>query len=322
MSLAATSYVLHRTFGNHIRKLLMIAIADFANDAGEAYPAIDTLAARAECSRRSVQEHLSVLEKTGELAIAANAGPRGTNLYRILFRKNEPVSPASKGVQELHGGVQDLPGGVQMSDAQTTRGGANERRPSAPESSGTVIEQSGREEERAAALQPTPPSNPVSIKTPNEPPAKHDVLFPGDRHTANLAAVWPEAPRHMSGADLHSLHSALRVLDELTAEDWTACTAWVQAPSRVRGCALWPRSRSEFVANAGEAIEKIRRWWAHGGGRGWWAGKNRPVAPPGKHEGSTREPEPITAGEFSSKVEATEFFRSLRTQKPAPEAVA
>lgn len=316
MSLAATSYVLHRTFGNHIRKLLMIAIADFANDAGEAYPSIDTLAARAECSRRSVQEHLAILEKGGELAIAANAGPRGTNLYRILFRKNDAVSSAPEGVQELHGGVRDLRGGVQMSDAQTTRGGANERRPSAPESSGTVREQSGREEERASAPEPTPPSNPVSIKLPSETPPKHDVLFPGDRHSANLAAVWPEAPRHMSGADLHSLHSALRVLDELSAEDWIACTAYVQAPRRVRGCALWPRSRSEFIANIGEAIEKIRRWWHHEGGKQWWNAKNRDA-------GTGTKPAPLIAGfdpgepggDFESKADAVDFFRGLKTQK-------
>jgi hypothetical protein len=316
MSLAATSYVLHRTFGNQTRKLLMIAIADFANDAGEAYPSIDTLASRAECSRRSVQEHLVLLEKSGELAIAANAGPRGTNLYRILFRKNDAPAPSTQGVQELHGGVRDLRGGVQMSDAQTARGGANERRPFAPESSGTVRELSGREEERASAPEPTPPSDPVSTKLPALPSAKHDVLFPGDRHSANLAAVWPEAPRHMSGSDLHSLHSALRVLDELSAEDWIACTAYVQAPRRVRGCALWPRSRSEFVANIGEAAEKIRRWWHHEGGKHWWTAKSVDAVTGTKPATLIVGIDPgEPGGDFGSKAEAVDFFRELKSQK-------
>lgn len=317
MSLAVTSYVLRRKFGNHIRKLLMIAIADFANDEGEAFPSIDTLASRAECSRRSVQEHLAILEKGGELTIALNAGPRGTNLYRILFRKNDAASPPSQGVQELHGGVQDLRGGVQMSDAQTTRGGANERRPFAPESSGTVNEQSGRGE-RASASQPSPPPPSDSVALPPETPAERGVMYPIDQITAQLAAVWPSAPHHMTGAEMHSLHGSLRVLDEFSPEDWTACTAWVQAPHRVRGCALWPRSRSEFVTNAGEAIEKVRRWWAHGGGRSWWSGKRRAAPSVVRREVMQHDPEPI-AGEFTSKADATEYFRTLRGQKQTTE---
>lgn len=110
MSLKATNYVLGRSFGNQTRKLLMIVLADYANDSDESYPGIDRLAVRAECSRRSVQEHLRILEKGGEIQIFQNAGPKGTNLYRIVFRK-------TMGAEMPFSGVQDLQGGVQMGDA-------------------------------------------------------------------------------------------------------------------------------------------------------------------------------------------------------------
>lgn len=276
MSVAVTSYVLNRTFGNQTRKLIMISIADFASDAGEAFPSIDTLAHRAECSRRSVQEHLAALEKAGELVVRPNAGPRGCNLYRIVFRKSDaPAKVSATSDAPPQGGAESAPPvqlaawGVQISDAQTAGGGANERRPSAPEPSGTVIEPSGKGEGASAPTFPTPSAKSESAKP--EP-------LPAERVMAELATVWPDAPRSMTGAELHALHGSLRVLDELTAEDWQACASWVVAPNRVRGCALWPRSRSEFVEHAGEAVEKIRSWWRRDGRR-WAKERSKPTTP-------------------------------------------
>jgi hypothetical protein len=122
-------------------------------------------------------------------------------------------------------------------------------------------ERNGREgeEARECVPSPSPPLNPVVADLPAETPAERGTLYPLDRITAQLAAVWPSAPRHMTGAEMHALHDSLRVLNEFTDDDWTASRAWIEAPNRVRGCALWPRSRSEFVSNSGEAIEP--RWW-------------------------------------------------------------
>ena len=150
MSINATSYVLNHRFGSATRKLIMIGIADFANDSGEAWPSIDTLAQRAECSRRTVQETIRLLEKDGDLQIRPNAGQNGCHRYRIIFRKKEalytPRKPASPG------GADSAPPRtfeqVQMSAAQTAGGGADERRDFAHEPLGTVKELSERESAR------------------------------------------------------------------------------------------------------------------------------------------------------------------------------
>jgi len=169
------------------------------------------------------------------------------------------------------------------------------------------------EEARDRVPPPSPPSKPIVVDLPAETSAERGTLYPLDRITAQLAAVWPSAPQHMTGAEMHALHGSLRVLNEFTAEDWLSCEAFVQAPSRVRGGPLWPRSRSEFVSNAGEAIEKVRTWWKNGGGRSWWASKkpSNPAAPPRTSEG-----EPAPTGDFSSKQEARDYFQELKNAKP------
>ena len=94
MSVKATNYVLHNRFGNPTRKLIMLAIADHANDSGEAWPGIESLAFKAECSPRSVQTHLRELESSGDIQIQPPRPPaRMANTYRIIF-KNPATSEA------------------------------------------------------------------------------------------------------------------------------------------------------------------------------------------------------------------------------------
>ena len=64
--------------------LLLLAIADFANDDGMAYPGIDTLAEKTRQSRRTVQRQLSELEDECELAIEPGTGRSNTNTYWVL----------------------------------------------------------------------------------------------------------------------------------------------------------------------------------------------------------------------------------------------
>jgi hypothetical protein len=64
--------------------LLLLAIADFANDAGMAYPGIATLAEKTRQHRRTVQRQLSDLEEEGEIAIEPGTGRANTNTYWVL----------------------------------------------------------------------------------------------------------------------------------------------------------------------------------------------------------------------------------------------
>jgi hypothetical protein len=154
-----------------------------------------------------------------------------------------------------------------------------------PGSSGNIpLEGKGRDTEEEGEAG-TPP--PAADKTP-PPPLSPKELKPIDRIKAELALMWPKAPKHWTGKDLHELHSALEVLAELSQDDWLACRCWVICPDRVRDRALWPRDRIEFISNAGQAVEAIRKWWPLAG-RKWWDGKqSRPAEP--KPAGPAAEP--------------------------------
>lgn len=104
--------------------LLMLALADFANDEGMAWPSIDSLAAKARCSRRSVIDLLQHCGAEGEIEVQEGASRYATNVYR-LCRHDEargaisaPLSaPVAEGAEAPPDvGVQISPG-VQVSGA-------------------------------------------------------------------------------------------------------------------------------------------------------------------------------------------------------------
>src|SRR6185437_4993279 len=69
---------------------LMLAIADIANDDGEAHPGRLRLAKKVRKADRHVKRLLNELTKTPELVIEPCAGPRGTNVYWIPLLPGEP----------------------------------------------------------------------------------------------------------------------------------------------------------------------------------------------------------------------------------------
>lgn len=81
--------------------LMLLAIADFSDDEGNAYPAVSTLAGKCRMKERNCRYILRNLEKSGELTIKPNAGPHGSNLYRVNI--------GSLGLQHS-AGVQSLAG--------------------------------------------------------------------------------------------------------------------------------------------------------------------------------------------------------------------
>ena len=90
--------------------LMLLAIADFADDDGNAYPAVPTLATKCRTTPRHANRLLSALRASGELEIRVNEGPRGTNRYRVKFEgmtatspltKPSPLTPASR-TPDLH----------------------------------------------------------------------------------------------------------------------------------------------------------------------------------------------------------------------------
>lgn len=66
--------------------VLLLAIADNADDNGKAFPSITTLAKKCRLSRQSVIDHTSKLEKTGHLAVIAGNRGRSNRYFLTSYR--------------------------------------------------------------------------------------------------------------------------------------------------------------------------------------------------------------------------------------------
>lgn len=102
--------------GTHL--LMLLAIADFADDQGNAYPSVATLAEKCRMKERNAQAILSALKASGELDVRPNEGPRGTNLYRVALvdsgmQKTAPPQQSAPMQDSAGGGAKDCAKGVQ-----------------------------------------------------------------------------------------------------------------------------------------------------------------------------------------------------------------
>lgn len=77
-----------------IELLVLLAIADFASDDGSnAFPSIETLRKKTRVSARTVQRAIRTLEARGEIVVQLNAGMRGANVYKVVTRPRQVVTP-------------------------------------------------------------------------------------------------------------------------------------------------------------------------------------------------------------------------------------
>jgi hypothetical protein len=65
--------------------LLLLAIADFANDDGMAWPGVETLAKKIKMSERYVHRLIKDMAEAGELRVEYKAGKKGTNQYWVTI---------------------------------------------------------------------------------------------------------------------------------------------------------------------------------------------------------------------------------------------
>lgn len=77
--------------------LMMLAIADFADDDGHSYPSVTTLAKKCRLQPRRANYILAALQASGELQVRKNEGPKGTNRYRITLplHSSAPLQPSA-----------------------------------------------------------------------------------------------------------------------------------------------------------------------------------------------------------------------------------
>lgn len=102
MSMALMAQAMSIKVGNPLRKLVLIKLADNANDKGECWPSHRHIADHCECSKTAVRNHIDALEEMGllerENRLGVNNGKGNTsNLYFLKLTAN-PMPLKSTGV--------------------------------------------------------------------------------------------------------------------------------------------------------------------------------------------------------------------------------
>jgi hypothetical protein len=75
--------------GNQL--LVLLALADWANESGVCWPSVATLAKKTKISKRSAQYIIRALQKEGYISIVEGGGRHRQNLYQISLQKLHPV---------------------------------------------------------------------------------------------------------------------------------------------------------------------------------------------------------------------------------------
>lgn len=88
--------------GNSLRKLVLLKLADNANDKGECWPSYQHIADQCECSKSAVRNHIDALEEMGllkrENRLGTNNGKGNTSNVYYLSLDQPPMPLGGTGV--------------------------------------------------------------------------------------------------------------------------------------------------------------------------------------------------------------------------------
>jgi hypothetical protein len=114
MSIYVTSAAWKNSRASGATLLMLLAICDFADDEGRAFPSIKTLAEKSRICERTAQYSVTELINLQELVVTRGAGPKGCNLYHVQVQNLRGAYFA--GVHSATGGVQSTTGGGAIHD--------------------------------------------------------------------------------------------------------------------------------------------------------------------------------------------------------------
>lgn len=134
MSMNLMAQAMSIKVGNPLRKLVLIKIADNANDKGECWPSYQHVADHCECSKSAVRAHIEALIKMGLLTkenrLGVNNGKGNTsNLYYLTLDNPVPSESISPCAVKKHSPMPSKSTGVCQ---QVTQGVPSESTPPMP----------------------------------------------------------------------------------------------------------------------------------------------------------------------------------------------
>jgi hypothetical protein len=95
MSIKLMAYFWEAGPENQSERFVLLALADYANDAGECWPSLDALARKTCLTERGIRGIIRRLEAGGWLDVDEGAGRNRCNLYRLRTRNEVPPERGS-----------------------------------------------------------------------------------------------------------------------------------------------------------------------------------------------------------------------------------
>jgi hypothetical protein len=222
------TWVWSRSRSKPTQRLVLLAIADCANDRGaEAYPSTATLMQKTGLSERGVRKAVAELEELGELSVDYKGGPHGCNRYRLIMDPAPRAeSPADDHTRHVVPGPQqtrhDMPGTRHdmhpAPHAADPARGAADPAPHAENPAPRAPKPSEPSENRQepSKVDPAPPAQPPD---PPRPDVDQVCRYLADRIEANgskrprITARWRQAARLMIDTDGRTADQILRAID-------------------------------------------------------------------------------------------------------------
>jgi hypothetical protein len=224
MSIKVMSWVWDHSRSKKIPRLVLLAIADCANDEGrDAYPSMAKLVQKTGVTERAVQTAILELSKLGELVVNRNGGPSGCNRYRVIMSAppKAPTPAESAPPQNLHpaeSAVSQTEEAPQVSTPNPAESAPprrkctppqNLRHPPAESAPGTVLEPSVSQE----------PKNPSSSEPTRRPDVETICTHLADWIEANgsrrptITKSWRRSARLLLDADHRTVEQVIKAID-------------------------------------------------------------------------------------------------------------
>ena len=97
MSIKIMSLVWEKGPENQTERFVLLALADFANDAGECWPSVAGICSKVCMSERGVQTAIRRLEAAGWVSIDTGKGRKNCNVYTVKIQQEESVPASAAG---------------------------------------------------------------------------------------------------------------------------------------------------------------------------------------------------------------------------------
>ena len=114
MSMNLMAKAMNIKVGNPLRQLVLIKLADNANDNGECWPSYQHVADQCEVSRSTVKSHIRALEEMGLLKreFRRKGELNQSNVFYLTLDNAQQIQPESGGAGAARGGAGAARGGA------------------------------------------------------------------------------------------------------------------------------------------------------------------------------------------------------------------